>query len=120
LVCSLGVQVVCCVEGNKDYWVRKKIYRNSGFVFGSLHVTSRRGLAASRHLEQGDLILRVPKSALMSVLTARAVPQLAVGMTVNPTLSSTQVSPSSMSFLLDLVTGLGMLVEKHNMKACMG
>ncbi|BBN14000.1 hypothetical protein MPTK1_6g08080 [Marchantia polymorpha subsp. ruderalis] len=50
-----------------------------------------RGLAASRNLKEGELILRVPKSALMSVLSAKADPLLSTALARHPCLSSAQI-----------------------------
>ncbi|KAL3680805.1 hypothetical protein R1sor_023761 [Riccia sorocarpa] len=74
--------------------------RNSGSNFdglGNSLVVSNfadaggRGLAACRNLKEGELILRVPKSALMSVLSAKADPVLCNVLPRYPGLSSTQV-----------------------------
>lgn len=82
-VCNLDMEIKIYSCLNQLIYPERK--------FEIIYVWCRRGLAAARDLRKGELILRVPKSALMTRESLMRDEKLSVAVNKYPSLSSTQV-----------------------------
>lgn len=91
---SITDMFVCVLNAVASHQIKRKskeivkIYRS---LTGAGTDLFRRGLAAARDLKLGDLVLRVPERALMSVRSAKQDAELGRALCLYPSLSSVQV-----------------------------